>query len=198
MSLQLSIVFGIMVFQMTFLLILVLPVPYIIRSKIIELYNIVTNFKNFKVFLIFSISLMSLQLMDCLQRLQKFQKNENSNLSNGFVNYDRLASKFYSQRNLYLSGSILYLTLCIFTVVTIVKKLVLKEKIYREEILKQTSGKSTTTTSDNNDATLAEIEKLKHQIEFKERDIKNLKEQIKNNQAAYDKLNVETIITKDD
>ncbi|KAI5955365.1 YET1 [Candida jiufengensis] len=194
MSLQLSIVFGVMTFQMFTLLILVIPMPYIMRSKIIDLYNKLTNLQNFKIFLLFSISLMSLQLIDCLQRLQKYRKDDN-NLAGNFVNYDRLASKFYSQRNLYLSGSILYLTLCIFTVVTIVKKLVLKEKIYREAVLQK--GKKLELNKVD-EVELSKIEELKKKIALKDKDILNLKNQIKNNQSAYDKLNGDIKRSKDD
>ncbi|KAK6875278.1 Endoplasmic reticulum transmembrane protein 1 [Candida tropicalis] len=124
-----------------------------------------------------------MQLLDCVQRLRKYADIENPNFPG--IDYDRLASKFYSQRNLYLSGAILYLQVAIGTVVTIVRKMVLKEKLFRQ---------SKTNTVDD----AAEVEKLKHLIELKQQDIDVFKKQVANLQKAYDTLTPEEKKGKDE
>ncbi|WLF80261.1 ER 25 kDa transmembrane protein [Lodderomyces elongisporus] len=179
MSLQMSLVFSTMVAQ--------------------------SHSQHFKVVLIFSLVLMSLQFWDCLARLQKYQKiqeqiNGNPQYGGGFINYDKLASKFYSERNLYLSGAILYLQLCIGTVVTIVKKLVLKQKILRDHSveLKKKGLAGRDAERKKTDEEITEIVRLKQLIEVKSRDVKVLKKQIKGMQATYDGMNATGIRNKDD
>ena len=90
-------------------------------TKIVDLTFVLQKSQNFRVGIVFSIILMSLQLLDCIQRLNKYADAETNPHFPG-IDYDRLASKFYSQRNLYLSGAVLYLQVAIGTVVTIVRK----------------------------------------------------------------------------
>lgn len=136
---------------------------------------------------------MSLQFYDCLQRLEKYRKVQENDVLQGFVNYDKLASKFYSQRNLYLSGAILYLLMGIFTVATIVKKLVLKEKLYRQLVTERDEGVKAGGKSDSE-----ELVKVKHLIELKQKDIDALKKQLNGLQNAYDGLNKGEVRSKDD
>lgn len=184
MSLQMLLVFGTMIFQMITLLLFVLPLPLMVRSQIVTLYTKITTAQNFRIFLMFSITLMSLQFYDCIQRLEKYRRVQENDVLQGFVNYDKLASKFYSQRNLYLSGAILYLLMGIYTVASIVKKLVLKEKLYRELIAERDDGSKTGKSDDSE-----EIVKVKHLIELKQKDINALKKQLNGLQTAYDGLN---------
>ncbi|CAL1194183.1 Endoplasmic reticulum transmembrane protein 1 [Candida parapsilosis] len=155
-----------------------------VRSQIVTLYTKITTAQNFRIFLMFSITLMSLQFYDCIQRLEKYRRVQENDVLQGFVNYDKLASKFYSQRNLYLSGAILYLLMGIYTVASIVKKLVLKEKLYRELIAERDDGSKTGKSDDSE-----EIVKVKHLIELKQKDINALKKQLNGLQTAYDGLN---------
>ncbi|EMG47496.1 YET1 Endoplasmic reticulum transmembrane protein 1 [Candida maltosa Xu316] len=186
MSLQMSIVFCTLIVQMVILLTLVLPLPYVVRKKIVDVTFTLQKNQNFRVGVVFSIVLMSLQLFDCIQRLNKYADSElNKNFPG--IDYDRLASKFYSQRNLYLSGAILYLMIAIQTVITIVRKMVLKEKIFRESNKKPVTDDEATA-----------VEKLKHLIELKQQDIDTLKKQISGLQKAYDTLTPEDNKSKDE
>ncbi|EER35263.1 conserved hypothetical protein [Candida tropicalis MYA-3404] len=183
MSLQMSLAFCTLIGPMAILLTLVLPLPYVVRQKIVDITFALQKNQNFRVGVVFSIVLMGMQLLDCVQRLRKYADIENPNFPG--IDYDRLASKFYSQRNLYLSGAILYLQVAIGTVVTIVRKMVLKEKLFRQ---------SKTNTVDD----AAEVEKLKHLIELKQQDIDVFKKQVANLQKAYDTLTPEEKKGKDE
>lgn len=102
------------------------------------------------------------------------------------LTHEQLATKFYSQRNLYLTGAVLYLMLAIRTVTTIVEKLVKKEGEYRELVAKKAGGDS------------GEVDKYTELIKIRERDVQGLKKQIEGLQRAYDGLTKSEERKKDD
>ena len=59
-----SLVFCTLIGQMITLLVLVLPLPYVVRQKIVDLTFALQKNQNFRVGIVFSIILMSLQLLD--------------------------------------------------------------------------------------------------------------------------------------
>lgn len=201
MSIQMSLVFGALILEMVTLLLMVLPLPHPVRVKIIDISILLRNLKNFKIGLWFTVILLSMQFMDCIQRLQRFGHLGNpyfalnsQNNQFGTMSYDQLASKFYSQRNLYITGAVLYLMLAIFTVSTILKKLVSKETEFR----KLSSGEAKGDSKVANEEELNEVAKYKKLIEQKETDIATLKKQIGGLQKSYDDLNPSQPIEKDE
>ncbi|EGW30645.1 uncharacterized protein SPAPADRAFT_56637 [Spathaspora passalidarum NRRL Y-27907] len=193
MSLQMSLVFCTMIAQMIILLVLVLPLPQVVRQQIVSLAQVCQNSQNFKVGVIFSLMLMTLQFLDCLKRLHRYSgavdnpyfDSSNNHHYEHSLSYDQLASKFYAQRNLYLSGAILYLMLAIATVLAIVKKMVSKEAEYRE--LAATANDTSLKSKQEQE----EIEKLQQLIDKKQLDIDTFKKQISGLQAAYNDLSPE-------
>ncbi|KAK6463854.1 ER 25 kDa transmembrane protein [Scheffersomyces coipomensis] len=192
MSIQLSLVFGAMVIQMITLLVLLLPLPYPVRAKIIDFTFVLQKSQNFKVGVIFAVLLLILQFLDCVNRLKKIGDYSGSPYfttgvateTNRTLSYDQLATKFYSQRNLYLSGAVLYLMVAIGTVITIVRKLVKKETEYR-----------TLLSSEDNEG---EVEKYKQLIKLKEKDIATFKKQLSGLQTAYNDLTPTGGVKKDE
>lgn len=191
MTLQMTMVFGALLTQMVIVSILLVPLPYIVRSKIVNVWASVRKNSNFKVGLIFVSGILVLQFVDCVQKLQKFHRKQNLDsiagpqLGGGLL-LDQLASKFYAQRNLYLSGAVLYLGLSIHTVLLIVGKLVAKETLYRtaqKEVQKDGSE---------------EIDTLKEKIRKRDVEIAAMKKQIEGVQKAYDSLTESAERSKDD
>lgn len=176
-----TLVFVTLVSEMAILLLLVLPLPHLVRRKFIGTIDVLQKNQNVKVGIIFFTVILGLQFVDCVNRLQKmdFIKNPYYASSNGMLNNEQLASKFYSQRNLYLSGAVLYLELAIYSVITIVRKLVLKETKLR---------------AGNDDG---EVEKYTELVKLREKDIEVLRKQIDGIQREYDGLN-SLAISKDD
>ncbi|KNE00793.2 hypothetical protein QG37_02325 [Candidozyma auris] len=195
MSLQMSIVFGILVFEMSYLLLLMVPLPFAIRQKLVNGSVKLNQSRNFKSAWAFTTFVLGLQFVDCLQKLQKYSNSESFASASQFggARYDQLASKFYSQRNLYITGAVLYLEVSIVTVVTILKKLVLKEESYRAATNTQTSSIAGHTDSQKEEA--AELRKL---IKQKETDIAVLKKQLEGAQKQYDSLNESEVRSKAD
>lgn len=175
-----SLVFSVLVGQMVILTILVLPSPYVVRKNIVKVYEGLRKNSNVKVGIVFVSCLMLLQFFDCWNRLTRFH-NHTRSLGLGEMTPEHLATKFYSQRNLYISGAVLYLGMAIFTVMTIIDKLVVKISDIREMKLKLAKG-----TEENK----SEREKYQRLIELKKQDIATLKKQLDGLQRSYDELNV--------
>ncbi|CUM67092.1 uncharacterized protein PRCAT00004781001 [Priceomyces carsonii] len=181
MSIQMTLVFGLMTAEMAYLLVLLLPLPFAIRKKILQLSEMVKSSQRFKVTLIFFTILLGMQFMDCLNRLKKLEFQRNPYFTQDYqpqrISYDQLASKFYSQRNLYITGAVLYLELSIFTVMKVFKKIVLKEESFRSLLSKVPPKED------------EEVEKYKSLIKKKQLDIDTFRKQIEGLQASYDDLN---------
>lgn len=185
MSIQMTLVFSSLCLEMGFLLLLVLPLPHIIRTQIVDIVFLLEKSTYFKTGVGFWTMLMSMQVADCVQKLNKFTGNHGENPyyaqnhhQNVPLTHEQLASKFYAQRNLYISGAVLYLMISIYTVVSIVKKLVLKEKAVRE--FKPV----------NNDD---EVVKYKELLIVKQQDIDTLKKQVNGLQLSYDTLTEDSV-----
>lgn len=191
-----TLVFGILMAEMSFLLLLLLPLPHVLRSRILDGCAVLRLNANFNVGLIFVTALLGLQFFDCLNKLKRYSMIENPYFAQhntapqmaGTLLFDQLASKFYAQRNLYITGAVLYLELSINTVVSILRKLVLKENLYRKA-----SIESEDTTKEDE-----QVRELREQISKKQVDIDTLKKQLKGLQSAYDGLTDVKAISKDE
>lgn len=185
-----SLVFGALVAQMATLSFLLLPLPHVVRKNIVALWGKLQTNANYKVGVIFVLSLMILQFLDCVQKLKRIGMIENpyyaqSQQGLGLLLSEKLALKFYAQRNLYLSGAVLYLSMAINVVLSILTKLVAKEKSYRD------------LSSSSRDDSQA-LKNLTSKIKQRDADISAMKKQIEGMQKAYDSLNEPEIIRKDD
>lgn len=198
MSIQMSLVFGALMAQMSFLLLILLPLPHIIRVRILETCSTLKKNSNVKVGIIFSLLLLTLQFLDCVKKLQKYSGSNNPYYAqfqlgqqmSAQMLYDKLASKFFAQRNLYITGAVLYLTVAIHTVHSILEKLVKKETEYRtlskESLAKKTEGD------------LDEIQRYRDLLASREKDISTMKKQLEGIQTAYNLLNEDQARSKDE
>lgn len=190
-----TLVFSILVTQMAFLLILLLPLPHVVRVRILDGFALLRSNSNAKVGFVFTIILLGLQFVDCVNKLKRYTRLADpyyaqftSGQQKAGLLSDQLASKFYAQRNLYITGAVLYLSMAINTVVSILEKLVRKESSYRE------LSKKTKST----DLEDEEIRSLRDQILKRNVDIATLKKQLKGLQTAYDELNDSETNAKDE
>jgi hypothetical protein len=94
------------------------------------------------------------------------------------------ARKFYSQRNMYLCGFTLFLSLILNrTYVMILDVLRLEEEVKTMKGDPATKGKSLKDAGD-----LGEVAKLKEELAAKDRDMANLKKQVENMSQEYNRL----------
>jgi predicted transcriptional regulator len=85
-----------------------------------------------------------------------------------------MARLFYSQRNVYITGAILFLTVAIPTVFTIVRRLIKYEELKQQSLdPKLVSDK---------------IKELQAQLEAKARDLETLQKQKRGLEHSYDEL----------
>lgn len=168
-----SLVFVCLLTQMLSLVILLVPWPHVIRRNVIAMVDKLVRMPNFRVFVAVETVLLVLQFIDCLNRLKRF----NSKMQSLLFTSESLATKFYSQRNLYLSGAVLFLNVALFTVVLIVRKLIVKEAEYRKL-------KASKAPVDEN----TEVDKYELLVAKKQKDIEILKKQIEGLQRAYSLL----------
>ena len=97
------------------------------------------------------------------------------------------ARKFYSQRNMYLCGFTLFLSLILNRTYTmILETLQLEEKVKRYEGDPKAKGKESDKLSQAGGA--GEISKLKNQLAQKDRDLEALKKQSEGLNREYNKL----------
>ena len=97
------------------------------------------------------------------------------------------ARKFYSQRNMYLCGFTLFLSLILNRTYTmILDTLRLEEKVKRYEGDPKASGKESEKLANAGGA--GEIGKLKNQLAQKDRDIETLKKQTEGLQREYGRM----------
>lgn len=172
MSIQMSLIFATLLVQMSSLVLLLLPLPYPVRKKIIDFTFVLEKSQHFRIGVGFSAILLVMQFLDCLNRLKRYSHIGRSD----FMSHDQLASKFYAQRNLYLTGAVLYLFLATYTLVSIVRKMVAKEGEYRKI--------ANTEKGDEE----SEVAKYKQLIKLKEQDIATMKKQLQGLQKEYDGL----------
>jgi len=97
------------------------------------------------------------------------------------------ARKFYSQRNMYLCGFTLFLSLILNRTYTMILEVLrLEEKVNRYEGTGKTGGKDSEKLDRAGNA--GEIGKLKNLLAQKERDIETLKEQSARNKQFSDDI----------
>jgi len=119
--------------------------------------------------------------------LAKTKSSQNSAMLEGSGRMEVQARKFYSQRNMYLCGFTLFLSLILNrTYVMILETLRLEEKVKQYEGDPKAQGKTSDKLAQAGGA--GEIGKLKNQLAQKDRDIETLKKQSEGLSREYHEL----------
>lgn len=194
MTLYYSLVFALLVTEMLIFLALIVPLPFTWRRglfKFISESPIIAKLQyGMKITFIFILILF----IDSVNRVYRVQV-ELSGMGNqqgggsaalgGIERMEVQARKFYSQRNMYLCGFTLFLSLILNrTYVMILDVLRLEEEVkIMKGDPKAKSGKSAKEIGG-----VGEIASLKEEIERKDRDMENLKKQVANMQSEYNRM----------
>ncbi|CAI4705754.1 CMF_HP2_G0036820.mRNA.1.CDS.1 [Saccharomyces cerevisiae] len=158
MGVYLAVLFSLLVIEMAILFILVLPLPQRMRRWLYIRYSIISTNKKFRTYMVGIMIFVGLLFIDSWKRSQikvsTYRNQKNSYIINSVTPVDALASRAYNQRNVYISGFIIYFYICILTVMSILRRIVewndkmkagddiLKEKLrqkqkYLEELQKK-------------------------------------------------------------
>jgi len=194
MTLYYSLVFLLLVTEMVIFMALVMPLPFTIRRKFFTFVSespLVAKLQyGMKITFIFILILF----IDSVNRVYRVQvestqahKDRSGESLGGSARMEVQARKFYSQRNMYLCGFTLFLSLILNrTYVMILDTLRLEEEVKRLSGDKSANGKDSAKLASARDP--GEIGKLKNQLAEKDRDIANLKKQGEGFQREYNRL----------
>ncbi|KAI9785942.1 MAG: hypothetical protein M1839_008208 [Geoglossum umbratile] len=190
MTLYYSLVFLLLVIEMTIFMLLIIPLPFTWRRKLFTFISespLIAKLQyGMKITFIFILILF----IDSVNRVYRVQielaaASEKSSQGRGAVlGHERMevqARKFYSQRNMYLCGFTLFLSLILNrTYVMILDVLRLEDKVKHYEGDQNAGGKGF--------ANASEIASLKNQLSQKERDMEILKKQCEGLSREYGEL----------
>lgn len=205
MSLYFTLLFALLTIEMSILFVLVLPLPNKIRKLFYKFYQKLSNNQQIKTILIIFIIIVGLLFIDSWKRAQinvtlyRHQKNIENIDNNIRNNYDShavtpiqaLASRAYNQRNIYISGFILYFMIGIVTVMSIIRRLVKYQDLINNDKIENTKD----VIGNENDTD--EIIKLKKELELKILDVETLQKQVKNAENYFDEKNKSTTSATD-
>ncbi|KAF1988444.1 BAP31 domain-containing protein [Aulographum hederae CBS 113979] len=195
MTLYFSLVFALLVFEMVVFTALIIPLPFKVRRKLFNFISespIIAKLQyGMKITFIFILILF----LDSVNRVFRVQqelsaatKAEGAGRASVLGGGERMevqARKFYSQRNMYLCGFTLFLSLILNrTYVMMLDILRLDEEL--KEYKGEAGGKEGKKLGNAGNA--GEIGKLKKELEAKDRDIAALKKQAEGLSNEYNRL----------
>lgn len=194
MTLYYSLVFLLLVTEMVIFMALIVPLPFTWRRKLFTFISespIIAKLQyGMKITFIFILILF----IDSVNRVYRVQvelaafANANSKggatVMGGSERMEVQARKFYSQRNMYLCGFTLFLSLILNrTYVMILDVLRLEEQVKTMKGDPAVKGKSLA-----NAGGAGEVGALKEQLAAKDRDMENLMKQVESMQSEYNRM----------
>lgn len=194
MTLYYSLVFALLVFEMALFVALIVPLPHAIKRKMFNFISESVLIAKLQYGLKITFIFITILFMDSVNRVYRVQlemaafgKESNAGRA-AAIGSDRMevqARKFYSQRNMYLTGFTLFLSLILNRMyVMILDTLRLEDRLLQHE------GKTGGTESEKLSPRFRadEIGKLKKDLENEKKDKENLKKQAQGLQREYDEL----------
>ena len=205
MTLYYSLVFVLLVFEMALFMLLIVPLPFTLKRKIFTFISenpIVAKIQYWtKITFVFILILF----IDSVNRVYRVQvelaaATDQSNKGGAAVmGHERLevqARKFYSQRNMYLCGFTLFLSLILNrTYVMILEVMRLEDRLRSFEGTKQDTKEAEKLAVAGKPG---EVAGLRKELEKKEQDLQNLKKQSEQLHKAYDELSDKYAATQKD
>lgn len=191
MALYYNLVFGLLIVEMTFFTFLSLPFPRRIRRSVLSTISAPFRNEQFQIAIKCVLGFVLVLFIDSVNRVYsvttELHASSPSNQvgTSGLLN-DRSevqARRFYAQRNMYLCGFTLFLTLILTRTYSLVAELVLtKDKLDNMKANGELSEKSDST----------EVADLKKELTSKEQDLETLKEQAQGLSKDYESVSDET------
>ncbi|CCC08519.1 hypothetical protein SMACR_05764 [Sordaria macrospora] len=195
MTLYYSLVFMLLVAEMSIFMLLIVPLPFAIRRKLFTFISenpIIAKLQyGLKITFIFILILF----IDSVNRVYRVQvelaaaTDASKGNAAAIMGHERLevqARKFYSQRNMYLCGFTLFLSLILNrTYIMILEVLRLEEKLKKFEGTDKDTKQSAKLAMAGDPG---EISRLKREVQLRDQDIETLKKQSASLHREYDEL----------
>ncbi|KAI0103508.1 B-cell receptor-associated 31-like protein [Daldinia grandis] len=183
MTLYYSLVFLLLVAEMSLFMLLVVPMPFTFRRKMFTFLSENPVVAKLQYWLKITFVFILILFLDSVNRVYRVQlelaaATDTAKGTAAVMGHERLevqARKFYSQRNMYLCGFTLFLSLILNRTYTMIL-----EVLRLEEKVKQYEGTDRKTKESEKLAQAgkpAEIARLRTEIEKRDRDIETLKKQ---------------------
>ncbi|SCU77731.1 LAMI_0A02146g1_1 [Lachancea mirantina] len=135
MTLYYTLIFGVLVAEMTMFILLMLPVPSKYRRPVT--LALVKPFEQPQIQVAVKCVLVFILLLfvDTINRVYKIESELNVNpvAASGSDRAEVLSRKFYAQRNMYLTGITLFLTFTVFRTFHLVSELLTSKEVYRAD-----------------------------------------------------------------
>ncbi|GLB44169.1 putative endoplasmic reticulum protein [Lyophyllum shimeji] len=184
MTIYYSLTFVLLAAEMVTFCLLVAPFPYQVRKKLFKFLAESPVVAKIAYALKISFIFVAILFADALQRM--FRVTAESDLAKSGQNDVRIetnlaARKFYSQRNTYLTGFTLFLSLVLTRTFYIIMDLIHTQEEYAK--LKKAQSKG-----DDASKEIAELKKKLAEEQAKSRDFETLKKQSSQQAAEYDRL----------
>ncbi|KAJ5725328.1 uncharacterized protein N7483_006685 [Penicillium malachiteum] len=206
MTLYYSLVFLLLVFEMAVFLALIIPLPFTIKRKLFAFISespIIAKLQyGLKITFIFILILF----LDSVNRVYRVQQElaafsrDGGGVGAAHLGTDRMevqARKFYSQRNMYLCGFTLFLSLILNRTYTMILEVLrLEDRVKLLDGDKKAGGKDSARIAEA--GSVGEIGRLKEELAAKDRDIETLKKQCEGLTREYHKLGDEVSSGKAD
>lgn len=195
MTLYYTLVFLLLVFEMAVFLALIVPLPYTVKRKLFAFISESPIVAKLQYGLRITFIFILILFIDSVNRVYRVQLeisafSKEPGVGAAALGSDRMevqARKFYSQRNMYLCGFTLFLSLILNrTYIMILEVLRLEDRVKLLEGDKKASGKDSARIAEAGGA--GEIGRLKKELEAKDRDIETLKKQAEGLQREYHNL----------
>jgi len=195
MTLYYTLVFLLLVFEMALFMLLIIPLPFNVKRKIFTFISENPVVAKIQYWMKITFIFILILFIDSVNRVYRVQleliaASEQSKQGGAAVmGHERLevqARKFYSQRNMYLCGFTLFLSLILNrTYVMILEVMRLEDKVRAYEGTKQNAKESEKLAVAGKPGELA---RLREELEKKDQDLQNLKKQSTQLHKSYDEL----------
>ncbi|KAF8316413.1 endoplasmic reticulum protein [Clavulina sp. PMI_390] len=192
MTVYYTLTFMLLVAEMATFVGLILPLPFTLRKNIFHFLNTNPLIARLAYALKISFIFVAILFVDAVQRMLRISaKSEETTGQAQDVRTETnfAARKFYAQRNMYLTGFTLFLSIILTRTFYILLDLVHVQSEY-SELKKATTANGKSGAADQ----AAQITSLKAELsalQAKERDFENLKKQASQQAAEYDRLSTE-------
>ncbi|KAL2271064.1 hypothetical protein VTJ83DRAFT_435 [Remersonia thermophila] len=197
MTLYYTLVFLLLVTEMALFLLLILPLPFTMRRKVFTFISENPLVAKVQYWLKITFVFILILFVDSVNRVYRVQlelaaaSEATGTTANAIHGHERLevqARKFYSQRNMYLCGFTLFLSLILNRTYTMIL-----EVLRLEERLKQYEGTGSAGSPASGKKKPAgdleaEVARLRAELDRRDRDLDTLKKQAQGLHKEYDSL----------
>ncbi|KAG8740781.1 hypothetical protein FRC10_003890 [Ceratobasidium sp. 414] len=192
MTIYYTLTFMLLAAEMATFCLLVMPMPFVARRKLFRFLTESVVVAKIAYALKISFIFVGVLFVDAVQRMLRVtaeaqQAKTAAGAASVQTETNHAAKKFYTQRNMYLTGFTLFLSLILTRTFYILLDLIHTQEQYAE-LKKRTEGKP---GAKDQSADIAELKKKLNASEAKSRDFETLKKQAQQQAAEYDRLATE-------